>query len=257
MVFLSLHISSQVVFFFLLQIAEMELKEYLASDESESDEDNNDDRVDDESEKKCKKRDKYRALIQSGDDSNEDEDNDNGQEMEVTFSSGLEEISKRIIEKRNKKSETTWETSLRKKKEKKKASKNRAKYSSDDESSGTDQDPAEQPDDFFVEDAPAVGNKGTSVQRKKANMSSLETVQETEASRAELELLTADDKWEDSTLKGYNLKPKKRKGKKGEAIPDEGKIPAVDIKEDPRFSALFTSSLYARDPTDPEFKRYT
>ncbi|XP_022847655.1 pre-rRNA-processing protein ESF1-like [Olea europaea var. sylvestris] len=59
---------------------------------------------------------------------------------------------------------------------------------------------------------------------------------------------------EDNKLKGYNLKPKKRKGKKGKEIPDEDKIPDVDY-DDPRFSSLFTSPLFALDPTDPQFKR--
>lgn len=232
-----------------MQIAELEFKEYLASDESESDEDNNEDEVEDKPEKKCSKLDKYRALIQSGDGSDEDGEDDNGQDMEFTFSSGLEEISNRILEKKNKKSETVWNAYLRKSKEKRKASKKGSKYASDEESSETDEEPGtEQPDDFFVEDTPAEENRG----RKRANKSSME---EREASTAELELLTADDNREDTNLKGYNLKPKKRKGKRGKEVHDEGKIPTVDY-EDPRFSALFTSSDYAPDPTDPQYKRY-
>ncbi|XWS41106.1 hypothetical protein CRYUN_Cryun17cG0052300 [Craigia yunnanensis] len=43
------------------------------------------------------------------------------------------------------------------------------------------------------------------------------------------------------------------KGKKGKEVLDEEKIPIVD--DDPRFSALFTSPLYALDPTSPQFKR--
>lgn len=222
-------------------MAELELKEYLASDESESDGDNNEDEVEDKSEKK---RDKYRALIQAGDSSDEDEEDDNGHggDMEVTFSSGLEEISKRISEKKNKKTETVWEAYLRKRKEKKNASKKGSKYASDDESSDADEEPAEEADDFFVEDTPAEENMGSGETRKRAD--------ENGASRAELELLTADD----TNLKGYNIKPKKRKGKRGREIIDEGKIPTVD-NQDPRFSALFTSPLYAPDPTDPQYKR--
>ncbi|KAL1562330.1 pre-rRNA-processing protein esf1-like [Salvia divinorum] len=225
------------------QIAELELKEYLASDESESDEDKNEEEVEGESEKKCSKRDKYRALIQAGDGSDEDEEDDNGrQDMEVTFSSGLEEISKRISEKKTKKAETVWEAYLRKRKEKKNASKKGSKYVSDDESSDTAEEAGEEADDFFVDDdTPAEENKGSRGTRKRAN--------ESEASIAELELLTADD----TNLKGYNIKPKKRKGKKGKEV-DEGKIPTVD-NQDPRFSALFTSPLYAPDPTDPQYKR--
>ncbi|KAJ7012209.1 pre-rRNA-processing protein esf1 [Populus alba x Populus x berolinensis] len=45
------------------QLAELELKEFLASDESETDNDEADNDMEDESDKKHKKRDKYRALI--------------------------------------------------------------------------------------------------------------------------------------------------------------------------------------------------
>lgn len=224
----------------------MELKEFLASDDSESDDDNdNDNEVEDKSARKSKKRDKYRALIQSGDGSDEEGEDEEGQDMEVTFSTGLEDISKRILEKKNKKSESVWEAYLRKRKEKKKASKKGSKYSSDDEGSDTDQEPAEEADDFFVEEP--------ETKSKKLNKSAM---QETEASIAELELLTADDNGEDTNnLKGYNLKPKKKnKGKKGKGIPDEEKVPTVDL-DDPRFRPLYTSPDFALDPTDPQFKR--
>ncbi|XP_011083236.1 pre-rRNA-processing protein esf1 [Sesamum indicum] len=224
------------------QLAQLELKEILASDESETDDE--------------QKPDKYRALILSGGGSDEDHEEDSLQDMEVTFNSGLEDISKRILEKKDKKSETVWEAYLRKRKEKRKASKNRSKYSSDSEekSSDTDQELAEQPDDFFVEEPSTMESKGTPVKSTKKGKSSEETIREAEASRAELELLTADDKGADANLKGYNLKPKKSKGKKGKGIPDEEKIPAADY-DDTRFSALFTSPLFALDPTDPQFKR--
>lgn len=232
-----------------MQIAELELKEFLASDDSESDDSGNE--VEDKSARKCKKRDKYRALIQSGDGSDEDDEDEDeeGQDMEVTFSTGLEDISKRILEKKNKNSETVWEAYLRKRREKKKASKKGSKYSSEDESSDTDEEPAEEADDFFVEEPPPKSNP---VQGKKMNKSRM---QESEASRAELELLAADENGEDTNLKGYNLKPKKSKGKKGKSIPDEEKIPTVDY-DDPRFAPLYTSPNYALDPTDPQFKRY-
>ncbi|KAK9284848.1 hypothetical protein L1049_024028 [Liquidambar formosana] len=133
------------------QLAELELKEFLASDESETDDDENNDATEDQSDKKHNKQDIYRALIQSGGGSDE-EGEDDGQDMEVTFNTGLEDISKRILEKKDKKSETVWEAHLRKRSEKKKARKNRSKYSSEDEGSDTDQEAIEQPDDFFVEE---------------------------------------------------------------------------------------------------------
>ncbi|EOY03305.1 Nucleus isoform 2 [Theobroma cacao] len=228
-----------------MQLAELELKEFLASDESESDDDENEDTTENQSDKKNKKRDIYCALLRSGDGSDGDGE-DNGQDMEVTFNTGLEDISKRILEKKDMESETVWEAHLRKRWEKKKSKKNKSKDSSEDESHETDIEATEEPDDFFIEEP--------SVKRSKKEGKQHEDMEkEAEASRAELELLLTDDKGADTGLKGYNLKPKKAKGNKGKEVLDEEKIPIVD--NDPRFSALFTSPLYALDPTNPQFKR--
>ncbi|XP_060191975.1 pre-rRNA-processing protein ESF1 isoform X1 [Lycium barbarum] len=230
------------------QLADLELKEFLASDESESDASEEGDDTEDKSAKRKKKQDAYRALLQSGegsDGNNEDDD----QDMEVTFNTGLEDLSKRILEKKDKQSETVWEAYLRKKKEKKKSRKGNSKDSSEDESSDSDQEPIEESEDFFIDEASAKEDKST---RKRKQ--SLEASEEAEASRAELELLLADDKAGDANLKGYNMKPKRSKGKKGKEIPVEDKLPSIDY-EDPRFSSLFKSPLFALDPTDPQFKR--
>ncbi|KAJ0098230.1 hypothetical protein Patl1_29164 [Pistacia atlantica] len=235
------------------QLAELEIKEFLASEESESD-DEDDNVTEEQSDEKSKKRDMYRALLQSGDGSDGDGEED-GQDMEVTFNTGLEDISKRILEKKDKKSETVWEAYLRKRREKKKARKNKSKYSSDEESSDTDQEAVEESDDFFVEEPSVKKSKNRSQSKgEKEGKQHQDTDVEANASMAELELLLADDKGMDNGLKGYNLKPKKAKGKKRKEVPIEGKIPTVNY-EDPRFSALFTSPLYALDPTDPQFKR--
>lgn len=234
------------------QVAELELKEFLASDESETD-DEDDNVADEQSDKKSKKQDKYRALLESGGGSDEDGEKD-GQEMEVTFNTGLEDISKRILEKKDKKSETIWEAYLRKRREKKKARKNKSKYSSDDEVSDTDSEAIEEPDDFFVEETKGKKGKEAQGNHRKEEKEQQDTDKEANASTAELELLLADDKGTENGLKGYNMKPKKGKGKKGKEFPDEDKIPTADY-DDPRFSALFTSPLFALDPTDPQFKR--
>ncbi|WVZ25591.1 hypothetical protein V8G54_004135 [Vigna mungo] len=229
------------------QLAQMELKELLNSDDSESDDskDNNSE-TDDQPDKIEKKRAKYRALLQSGDDSDGGGEQDNRQDMEVTFNTGLEDLSKHILEKKDKKSETVWDAYLRKKRDKKKARKNKAKYSSDDDSDDTDQEATEEADDFFIEE-PAVKK------RKKAQSTDEEHKPQDKVSKEELELLLADDKGTDTGLKGYNLKFKKGKGKRKENAFDEEKIPS-NAFDDPRFSALFSSN-YAIDPTDPQFKR--
>lgn len=233
------------------QLAELELQEFLASDESDSSDSENEDVMQHGSAKKPKKQDMYRALIQSGDGSDENDEED--QDMEVTFNTGLEDLSKQILEKKDRKSETVWEAYLRKRREKKKARKNRSNDSSEDESD-TDNEPAEEPDDFFLEESSAKGSKIAQGRKGRKEKQNEGASQEAEASRAELELLLADDKGTDPNLKGYNLKRKKMKGKKGKEIPDERNLPTVDY-DDPRFSAMFTSPLFALDPTDPQFKR--
>ncbi|XP_015889719.3 pre-rRNA-processing protein ESF1 [Ziziphus jujuba] len=240
------------------QLADLELQQFLASDESESDDDEDDNGAEDYSDNKHKKLDMYRALIQSGDGSDEDGEEE-GQDMEVTFNTDLEDLSKRILEKKDKKEETVWEAYLSKRREKKKARRNKSKYSSDDETSDGDQEATEEVDDFFVEE-PSVkrSKKESQLQNdKKGEKQSHGIEGQAEASIHELELLLADDNVADKGLKGYNLKPKKVKGKKGKKVKetmDEDEIPTVDYN-DPRFSALFTSPLFALDPTDPQFKR--
>lgn len=237
----------------------MELKEFLASDESESDDIEDEEAEDNKADKKQKKRDMYRALLLSGNGSDENGDGEeDAKDMEVTFNTGLEDISKRFLNKKDKKQETVWEDKLREQREKKKLRKKRSKHSSDDESSDFDQQSIEDPDDFFVEEEPSVKkhkeSEGKSKKRKKQQE---DTNGQAEATKDELELLLADDTMGDTGLKGYNLKRKKAKGKDGKKVKqaqEEDKIPP--IVDDPRFSSLFTSPAFALDPTDPRFERY-
>lgn len=250
------------------QLDELELKEFLASDDGETDDDENDDAeaLPDNKSQKPNKRDLYRALIQSGDGSDAGDDGD--KDMEVTFNTGLEDISKRILERKDKNSETVWEAYLRKRSEKKKERKKHSKLSSsEDDDSDYDKEVPQQPDDFFIEESldanvkngKKSNGKGSSKKSEgktsKTEGKSLEdTEKEQVATREELELLLADDQRTDQSLKGYNLKSKKAKGKKSKEMPAEDKLPTFDFN-DPRFSPLFTSHLFAMDPTDPQFKR--
>lgn len=261
------------------QLNEMDFKAYLASDDEVSDGDDDDD--DDDSQengedgenKKKGLREKYRALLlESGDPSEGREDNDD-KDMEITFNTGLEDLSKRILEKskKNNSEETVWEAYLRKRSEKRKAKKKLAERSSEDETSNSDgEDPNDeerdnQSDDFFLdEESLDTGKKtGPTVNssnmkkavKKETKLKSLSTKMkdEEDASKAELELLLADDHGFENGVRGYNLKAKKTKGRKRD-IPSEDKLPTVDY-DDPRFSGLFTSHHFAIDPTDPQFKR--
>nr|XP_043615185.1 ESF1 homolog [Erigeron canadensis] len=227
---------------------ELALKEFIASSESETDEDENGANG---GNNKRQKTDAYRALLQSGDGSDDDEEDD-GMDMEVTFNTGLEDLSKKLLEKKDTKSETVWDAYLRKRKEKKKNRKNRSKDSSDDESDGSDGEPVEDPGDSFAGEA--VKKKTVACSKKSKKHDTELSVEEGEASRAELELLLADDDGGDANVKGYNLKRNKSKGKKGKQDDVDEKIPTVDY-DDPRFSSLFNRPEYALDPTDPQFKR--
>jgi hypothetical protein len=229
------------------------MKEFLASDESDSDEEDDlGNEVINQSKKKDKKKDKYRALIEAEDvDSDKDLEEENDQDMEVTFNTGLEDLSKEILKKKDNQSESVWETYLRQRREKKRARKNKQK---DDDSSPDDDDDYnidrkavkdDGDDDFFMEEPPLK-------KKKKEGKTKKEEVAAEEKSRAELELLLADENAGDGNgLKGYNIK---RKAKKGKTDISEDKIPAAEL-DDPRFSALFSSPYYALDPTDPQFKR--
>ncbi|KAL8141196.1 hypothetical protein V2J09_007217 [Rumex salicifolius] len=227
------------------QLADLEMKEFLASDESEDDDE------EDLSERKNKNLEKYRALLQSGDGSEEEEDEH--QDMEVTFNTGLEDISKKILEKKNQ-SETFWEEYLRKRKEKR--LKNRSKDSSDDESDYSDNASGEEPDDFFEDEPPSKKAKKAAVNKKKRiEVESIDTEKETAASAAELELLLADDNEGKNAMKGYKIKRNKIKGKKGKIEPvPEDKLPVVN-RDDPRFAALYNNPNFALDPTDPQYLR--
>eukprot|EP00252_Welwitschia_mirabilis_P006631 TRINITY_DN1751_c0_g1_i3.p1 TRINITY_DN1751_c0_g1~~TRINITY_DN1751_c0_g1_i3.p1 ORF type:complete len:850 (-),score=262.64 TRINITY_DN1751_c0_g1_i3:130-2679(-) len=253
------------------KINEMDFKDYLASDDDlcKGTGEDSDDEAED-GEKKNSLREKYRSLLMGSDHSNdEDGDKDDDKDMEITFNTGLEELSKKILEKKKEKEETVWEAYLRKRKEKKRERKRLAKQMAEDQlnSAGSedisDNENEKHPDDFFMDYDSLDGegdksvksskqNKPTKPERKKKDVV-MEKKHEEDASRAELELLLADDHGGDNAVKGYNLKPKKTKGGKKD-LPSEDKLPTLDL-DDPRFSALFTSHRFAIDPTDPLFKR--
>lgn len=284
------------------QLNDMDFKAYLASDDSESEvgEDVEEELTNDHHEREGDSkdpdadkiangrkgsRDKYRALLlgseeevfEGKDKSSKDQD------MEITFHSGLEELSKRLMEKTKQKDsdETVWEAYLRKRKEKRKLQKQSKNGQDEDEGSedeynarteaslaegdagfddpffsaaeGMDMDASEGSDSEREMPAPipAAKQKNDVNTRKRAELE--EKKRGEERSRADLELLFADELAAGSGVKGYNLKKKlKEKRKDVEKLPE--KLPTVNY-EDPRFSALFTSHRFAIDPTEPEFKR--
>ncbi|CAL5213819.1 unnamed protein product [Lathyrus oleraceus] len=233
------------------QLAQLEMDELVASDESESDDSEDNNETVGHADKKARKKEMYLDLL--GNNSDKDAEEDGVQDMEVTFNTGLEDISKHIMEKKDKKSKSVWEEYLRKQREKKRARKNKSKYSSDDDddSDNTDQQAAGEAEDFFMEEPDITKKKKKKAESKNDKDQKLKDMDG--VSKEELELLLADDKGTDTGLKGYNLKFKKGKGKKTEGVIDEAKIPN-SAYDDPRFASIYSPD-FAIDPTDPQFKR--
>ncbi|MCO5568862.1 hypothetical protein L7F22_022564 [Adiantum nelumboides] len=291
------------------QLNDMDFKSYLASDESDSEAgqdvehfisdhhgnngvgENLD--IDKVADGRKGSRDKYRALLLgSEEDAFEGKDKSSKDlDMEITFHSGLEELSKRLLDKTKQKGtdETVWEAYLRKRKEKRKLQKQQSKHAQDDDVDSADEHTAfadtsppvvdtSPPDgdtgfdDPFFKSTEGIDfdaaeesdseremlalqatkqNKNGADTKKKAEVE--EKKREGERSRAELELLFADELASGRVVKGYNLK-KKRKDKRKDAEKHPEKLPTVNY-DDPRFSALFTSHRFAIDPTEPEFRR--
>ncbi|PUZ72318.1 hypothetical protein GQ55_2G384400 [Panicum hallii var. hallii] len=244
-----------------------DLNMYLASDDSASDEDGVDNSDDESlanggSKRKLTKEERLAILLQ-GDKS--DEEQTDGQDMEITFNTELEDLSKRIVERKSNEEKTVWEKHQEKMKEKRKARKRGLKDDDDNDDHSSEDEPDED-DDFFAneqsdeEPKPSKSKKHKSKAKDKGKRKGkddhTEEHLEREATKEELELLVAGDQDTASGAKGYNLKRKKgKKGKKGKEESVEDKLPDIDLSKDDRFSAMFTSHLFALDPTDPQYKR--
>ncbi|CAM6048176.1 unnamed protein product [Sphagnum compactum] len=284
------------------QLNEMDFRSYLAS-ESEEEEEGGDDHVDAELEvlegsemgldatgdqkseegKSTKLRDKYRSLLLEdiGEDSvvggkSRKKDVD----MEVTFHTGLSELSQKLLQKKEAKKagdETVWEAYLRKRKEKKAQRKKSARNarSSDAElseeemgSPHTGGDPFFTHDEngfndpFFASDSEAPPKDEPSRSKKVSKGGKVERTgdeerakqreevkikrKEEERSKAELELLLMDDDGVQVGARGFNLKSKKDKRKKdrGKKRADKGKDEEQQDDED---------KLATADINDPRF----
>ncbi|KAF7008173.1 hypothetical protein CFC21_023009 [Triticum aestivum] len=232
---------------------------FLASD-SESDDD-----VDDSGDEprpngvaKRKLTNKERlALLLEGDKSDEEQSDD--QDMEITFNTELEDLSKRILERKSSEKKTVWEMHQEKMKEKRKARKRSSKDDDDDDDSN--EDGADEDDDFFEDEKSDEDVKPMKKEKVKAKGKEKgkgkdklpEEHFEPEATKEELELLVADQD-AGNGAKGFNIKRKSKKGKKGKDSVED-KHPHIDLSNDKRFDPMFTSHLFALDPTDPQYKR--
>ncbi|KAF8700443.1 hypothetical protein HU200_034383 [Digitaria exilis] len=245
-----------------------ELNMYLASDDSASDDDGVDN-SDDESlpnvgaKRKLTKEERLAILLQ-GDKPDEEQTDD--QDMEITFNTELEDLSKRVQQRKNNEEKTVWEKHQEKMKEKRRARKRGLKDEGDNDDYSSEDEPDED-DDFFAAEQSDEESKPSKSKKQKAKAKdkgkrkgkddSTEEHLEQAATKEELELLVAGDLDTANGAKGYNLKRKKgKKGKKGKEESVEDKLPDIDLSKDERFSEMFRSHLFALDPTDPQYKRF-
>lgn len=231
----------------------MDLKEYLASSDSEE-----------EDAEELKK--KYRALLSLGGKICGKEKEVAG-DMEITFTSGLmgdqgDEGQELLHE------ETTIEKYVRKEKERMKSRKEAYLTKKDLHTNGTagqDRDESQGglgfDDPFFKDQAPVK-------QERKRQSKEERKREETEkaAQRAELELLMVEDEdVQSGKLKHFNMKEvikaekakKFKKRKRSKNTEDtEGVQEGFEVDvNDPRFVALYEEHDFAIDPTNPRFKQ--
>ncbi|KAF2923174.1 pre-rRNA-processing protein ESF1 [Oryza sativa Japonica Group] len=240
-----------------------DLDMYLASDDSASDDEGADNHGDESLQSGAKRkltREERLALLLQGDKSEEEQTD--GEDMEITFNTELEDLSKRILDRKVNNEKTVWEKHQEKMKEKRKSRKRRSK--DDDDDGYSSEDGLDEHDDFFDDEMSDEEIKPNKKQKAKAKDKGKgkgkdklpEQHLEDEATREELELLVAADKDAGNGAKGYNLKRKKgTKGKKGKEQSVEDELPDIDLSKDERFSAMFNSHWFAVDPTDPQYKR--
>ncbi|KAK9386110.1 hypothetical protein V1515DRAFT_606210 [Lipomyces mesembrius] len=223
------------------EIEEMDFKAYLASSDSEVD----DEEIGDELKDKEKLREKYRSLLlesqnNTGFDSKEDVD------MEITFTPGLSAEA----ESKEPDEETTIEKYKRKEKERRKQRLEQHRNKTGAEDKGFE-------DGFFKEDSSKQSR------RKKGVKKSKEERTEEERKKAELELLMMGED-ENSNLKHFDMHDivKAEKQKKNKNLRKKGKASEplddfnIDVK-DARFSSLYDHHEFAIDPSQPQFKETT
>ncbi|CUS10169.1 unnamed protein product [Tuber aestivum] len=242
---------------------DMDLKDYLASSDSES-----------ESGAREAAKDKYRALLSATGFGKKDGPELAG-DMEVTFASGLSEKAKgrKVIEE-DEEAETTIAKYARKEKERKQHRKERLKGAREGNGGGDKPGKAEDEagdittnlgfNDPFFADAPASKSAEKKEKKRKDREAKAAEAAENASKRAELELLMAgeDVNADDKKLHHFDMKQivkaEKKKGKKikrrKEGPEPEGMQDGFEIDvKDPRFAAVYEKHEFAIDPTNPRF----
>lgn len=262
-------------------VADADLKDYLASssEEDDNDDDKNngngedDDLSDDSNANGKSSLDKYKALLQDIQKKEEAKKNKDV-EMEISWGLGLKDKSEKLVKDKLSKKEdmTPFEKMVDKIKEKKKAKREERKKkleqeentdtdSSDDIPDGIDMNDPYFQEEFQNSDFQKNKSKSKSKSKKPADDSDDDDKQ-----KKELELLLMDE--DDQEKSHFSLKKiqdaendtkskSKRRKKLLKRKADESiNIPDFEVDvNDERFSALYTSHLFNIDPTDSHYRK--
>lgn len=260
-------------------IADNDLKAYLASDSSDDEEEQEIveavEEVEDEPKlsKKELARQKMRAALGLGEEPAPKKSAKAGPvgEMQITFTSALSE--------KDTKKDTTEETTIEKYKRKERERKEKKRALMLAKREGADGAPEEAneaneagetedlgfDDPFFTTEAP-VPTKAALRKEERLKKRAAREAEEAEhaAEKAELELLMADDNGGAANVEHFDMKEimraeklkNKNKKKAGKATVDHGGLQEdfdMDVQDD-RFKAVFESHEFAIDPSNPKFK---
>uniref|UniRef100_D8PNT4 Uncharacterized protein n=1 Tax=Schizophyllum commune (strain H4-8 / FGSC 9210) TaxID=578458 RepID=D8PNT4_SCHCM len=248
------------------EIEEADFRQYIASSGSE-DEGEGEEGDGDGTGKKKASRDKLRALLLGGGDSELPEGwgakggdaDDDDVDMEITFTPGLSE-------KKGDGEETTLDKYQRKMREKRRKRKEEMK-----ERHAGKEAPAADGDDFFEVDEEETsakksskhGKKDGKKDRKGAKSNADDTTPRVESTAEELALVATSDNPNaepahfdmKAILKAEKKKnKKKRRGKGGEEEKDLQEDFTLDVNDE-RFKVLHEDPSFAIDPTNPQFKK--
>lgn len=254
-------------------IAENDLRVYLASDSEDEDEDEEDAAGEATAAPKLSKKELARKKMREAlglSDEPTDKPSDSGPvgDMEITFTPALTESSGA---KKNPEDETTAEKYIRKERERKARKKEQAASKGEGASKDAANEPEEDlgfDDPFFTieEPKPASRAQQHKEERRKKREAREAEEEKSAVDRAKLELLMADNHDEETGhLTHFNmdeiLKAEKKKNKKKAKKAKKDNADAGGLQEnfkinagDDRFKALFEEHEFAIDPSDPKFK---
>lgn len=254
-------------------IAENDLRAYLASDSEDEDDEQEDVAGETTAAPKLSKKELARKKMREAlglSDEPTDKPSDSGPvgDMEITFTPALTESSGA---KKNPEDETTAEKYIRKERERKARKKEQAAAKGEDAGKDAANEPEEDlgfDDPFFTIEEPKLASRAQlhKEERRKKREAREAEEKKSAVDREKLQLLMEDDHGEETgRLTHFNmdeiLKAEKKKNKKKAKKGRKDNEDAGGLQEnfkinagDDRFKALFEEHEFAIDPSDPKFK---